>query len=61
VASLGDAVGMRAISDRLGYPEAIVRLWRKRGVVPDPAVMLPGAPVWEWADVASVGARYRWR
>lgn len=51
VANLGDAVGIREISDRLGYPEAVVRRWLKRGVLPDPAVMLAGSPVWEWAEV----------
>ena len=51
VANVGDAVGIRGISDKLGYPEAIVRLWRKRGVLPYPAAILAGSPVWEWAEV----------
>jgi hypothetical protein len=51
VARFRDAVGMREISDRLGYPEATIRLWRKRGILPDPAVMQSGSPIWEWIDV----------
>jgi predicted DNA-binding transcriptional regulator AlpA len=51
VATFRDAVGMREISDRLGYPEATIRLWRKTGVLPDPAVMRSRSPIWEWAEV----------
>jgi hypothetical protein len=51
VARLRDAVGMREISDRLGYPEASIRQWRKRGLLPEPTVMPPGVPVWEWDEV----------
>lgn len=46
-----DGVGMREISDRLGYPEATIRLWRKRGILPAPAATQSGSAMWEWTEV----------
>jgi hypothetical protein len=42
------------VAARLGYPVATVRMWRWRGLLPDPAVVVSGSPVWSWPDV------YRW-
>ncbi len=47
---------MTRIADRLGYPVNTVRMWRKRGRLPEPIAELTIGPVWsieqidEWAE-----------
>ena len=48
---LSDPVGMREISDRLGYPETSVRQWQARRLLPAHAEMKSTPLVWDWVDV----------
>ena len=42
---------MSAIADRLDYPVNTVRVWRKRGLLPDPVAELAIGPVWNTSDI----------
>lgn len=48
-----DLVGPAEIAARLGVSPGLVRLWRHRGLMPEPVAVVSRAPVWEWADVAA--------
>ena len=54
MAALRDPVGLSDVAARLGYPVDTVRMWRYRGLLPEPAATVSGSPVWDWPDV------YRW-
>lgn len=46
-----DLVGMMEIADRLGVQRQTVRLWRHRGVFPEPLAVVSRTPLWRWRDV----------
>lgn len=44
-------VGPIEIAQRLGVRRQTVRMWRSRGTLPDPLVVISGVPIWWWPDI----------
>jgi predicted site-specific integrase-resolvase len=44
-----DLVGLTQIAERLDVPRSTVDSWRRRGRLPQPALMIGIHPLWEWA------------
>jgi len=48
---MNDPVGTAELAVRLGVERSTVYQWRRRGLMPEPDLVLSGTPVWEWSTV----------
>lgn len=46
-----EPVGLKEIAEMLGVQENTARVWRKRGVLPEPKWWASGVPLWNRADI----------
>lgn len=46
-----DLVGPAEIAERLGVGAGAVRMWRVRGLMPDPVDVVSRVPIWEWPKI----------
>jgi predicted DNA-binding transcriptional regulator AlpA len=46
VAALQDIVGPQEVAERLGVQVNTVHIWKKRGILPRPARVISGVPLW---------------
>jgi predicted GIY-YIG superfamily endonuclease len=46
-----DVVGPKEMAERLGVQHETVHKWRYRQVLPEPALILSGTPMWEWETI----------
>ena len=49
--TLTDPVSPTEVAERLGVVRGTVHTWRLRGVMPEPAVVLGGVPLWSWETI----------
>jgi len=54
-----DIVGLNEIADRLGVQKNTPDTWRGRGLLPEPAVVVSGTPLWEWSTILDWARRTR--
>lgn len=47
--ALPDVVGVKEIAERLGVEPQVVRLWKHRGLLPEPDWSVGGRPAWLWS------------
>jgi predicted DNA-binding transcriptional regulator AlpA len=45
------AVGLVEIAERLGVERTTAVKWNQRGLLPEPAWTVSGAPAWDWAEI----------
>lgn len=50
--SMCDPVGSEDIADRLGVKRPTVKMWRYRGLLPEPKWTVSGRPCWNWPDIS---------
>lgn len=46
-----EPVGSDDIAQRLGVKRDTVKMWRHRGLMPEPSWTVSGRPCWNWPDV----------
>ena len=46
-----DPVGSDDIAQRLGVQRDTVKMWRHRGLMPEPKWWVSGRPCWNWPDI----------
>ena len=46
-----DPVGESDIAKRLGVQPATVKVWRQRGLLPEPEAKVSGRPCWQWETI----------
>jgi hypothetical protein len=46
-----ELVGPKEIAAKLGIASANVRQWQHRGILPEPATVRSGVPLWEWETI----------
>lgn len=51
-----DPVGSDDIAQRLGVQRDTVKMWRHRGLLPEPKWLVSGRPCWNWPDIAKWAA-----
>ncbi len=44
-------VGPADIATRLGVSPTTVSAWKRRGLLPEPEILVSGVPLWFWPDI----------
>lgn len=54
-----DPVGSEDIATRLGVKRDTVKMWKQRGLLPEPRWTVSGRPCWNWPDIEDWARRTR--